>query len=107
MKRRIILAFLVSFFSAESFAELYCDEEIVELRLHETGAIDFKTRKTCSDSWCRVSTWGTEESRNQAFSMLLTAKSQSKKVRIWWRPINSCDEQTPPGTQPASIGLFE
>lgn len=106
MKLKLVTLLALLPFSINA-AQMYCNENITELRLHESGAIDFKSSKTChgeEDGWCRIS-WAKQEWRDQAYSMLLAAMMSSREVTIYWRDVSSCNDKNKPYTQPASIGL--
>jgi len=100
MKRILFLVLLG--IPTVSLAGIYCTEEITTVILHKNSELYFQSSETCPNSWCQIK-WVGEGDKDRAFSMLLAAKTASKKVVIYWESLDSCDEENPTYTSPGFI----
>ena len=93
---------ILALLSVNSFAGVNCSENITSVILHKNSELYFKSSVTCPNTWCQV-TWSGEGDKDRVFSMLLTAKTASKKVTIYWEQIDNCDQENAMYASPGYI----
>lgn len=87
-KTGILLLFAQCLLPANAYAAAWCWNEQVMQLLVSGEYIHFTTDKSCPQ-WCRVDPNLSAEAQNRAYSTLLAAKSNGKKVSFNWAELSS------------------
>lgn len=105
MVKKIISLAVVALVSLPSYA-LRCNEEVIEVILSGDQHINFKTSAVCN--WCEINPSWSEEQKNRAYSMLLTAIASGKKIGFeWGSQVSQCTGPRVNDIKPSTLILLK
>ena len=98
----VAAASLLCVAASTAFADVWCTENIGDLKVYANGAVMFSTDKTCS--FCQIG-GSTDAVVNRGYALLLAAKTTGKAVVFYWPNISDCGTQNQAYAVPTLMNL--